>query len=205
MTPRTRALPTTSPSDTASDAPDARWVAIVPWVDPPGGPAGFDPRSAYVEEFWLGTLGPTALLLLRRLVAAFEQYPDGYELDLDVTAAALGLGHRRGNASPFRRAFHRCVMFGLAQQLAGDGYQVRRRVPELPHRHLVRLPPSIQADHARWVGTSPPDQPGTTGTPVRRDSSAAIASSSAARPSSPFTDGDEPARTAATKSSHWSR
>lgn len=175
MRPRTASPDTASPDttspDTASPGPGSRaspptdsarpgpaagdtWLTIVPWVDPTVDAAGYDPRSAYVEEFWLGTLGPTALLLLRRLVTAFDRYPDGYELDLEVTAAALGLGHRRGSASPFRRAFHRCVMFGLAQQLVGEGYRIRRRVPELPLRHLRRFPPAIQADHARWVAAA---------------------------------------------------
>lgn len=133
---------------------DGSWLTIVPWVDPRVDDTGHDPRSAYVEAFWLGTLGPTALLLLRRLVAAFDQYPHGYELDLEVTAAALGLGHRRGSASPFRRAFNRCVMFGLAEQLTGGGYRIRRMVPEPPRHHLRRFPQSIQADHARWVATA---------------------------------------------------
>ena len=44
-------------------------ITVRPWIDPVVDDDGFDPRSRYVEVFWLGVLGPTATWLLRRLVA----------------------------------------------------------------------------------------------------------------------------------------
>ena len=44
-------------------------LTIQPWPDPVIDTVGHDPRSAYVETFWLPTLGPTALLLLRHLAS----------------------------------------------------------------------------------------------------------------------------------------
>ena len=44
-----------------------------------------------VEQFWLPTLGPTALLLLRHLADRFEEHPKGLTLPVAETAAALGL------------------------------------------------------------------------------------------------------------------
>ena len=38
-------------------------VTITPWPDPVIDTLGFDPRSSYVETFWLPTLGPTSLLI----------------------------------------------------------------------------------------------------------------------------------------------
>jgi hypothetical protein len=119
-------------------------------VDPVVDGDGFDARSRYVEVFWLGVLGPTATWLLRRLVAGFEQEPDGYELDLDSTAQAMGLSFTAGRSSPFSRALQRCVMFGLAHPIDG-GLAVRRRVPAVSFRHLRRMPESLQSEHAAWV------------------------------------------------------
>ncbi len=128
-------------------------ITVRPWIDPVVDDDGFDPRSRYVEVFWLGVLGPTATWLLRRLVAGLERSPDGYELDLHATAQAMGLSYTSGRTSPFSKALQRCVMFGLAHPIDG-GLAVRRRVPPISFRHLRRMPESVQAAHADWLGTS---------------------------------------------------
>ena len=124
-------------------------LTIRPWVDPVVDDDGFDPRSRYVEMFWLGVLGPTATWLVRRLVAGLEQSPEGYDLDLDAIARAMGLSYSAGRTSPFGRALQRCVMFGLAHPIP-DGLAVRRRVPPVSTRHLQRMPPDLQAAHEQW-------------------------------------------------------
>ena len=43
-----------------------------------------------VERFWLGTSGPTAAWLMRRLAAGFDDHPGGYDLDLHATAHRSG-------------------------------------------------------------------------------------------------------------------
>ena len=128
-------------------------VHVAPWIDPVVDRRGHDPRSTYVEKFWLGTLGPTATWLLRRLAAGFDDHPDGYDLDLSATAQSIGLSFTRGQSSPFARALGRCVMFGLAH-VRSDGYAIRRRLPEVARRHLLRLPHELQADHQLWVGAT---------------------------------------------------
>jgi len=111
---------------------------------------GHDPRSWYVEQFWLGIIGPTSTWLLRRMVAGFDNEPEGFEMHLDDTARGLGLGGREGRHSPFQRALSRCVSFHLARRVGPDALGVRRRIPPLPRRHLDRLPPTIQRLHAEW-------------------------------------------------------
>ncbi len=128
-------------------------ITVRPWIDPVVDDDGFDPRSRYVEVFWLGVLGPTATWLLRRLVAGLERSPQGYDLDLHATAQAMGLSYSSGRTSPFSKALQRCVMFGLAHPIDG-GLAVRRRVPPISFRHLRRMPESVQAAHADWLGTS---------------------------------------------------
>ncbi len=128
-------------------------VTVRPWLDPVIDDDGYDPRSQYVELFWLGVLGPTATWLLRRLVTGFDQQPDGYELDLELTARSMGLGYHDGRSGPFRRAIQRCVMFGVAHRVP-DGLVVRRRLPNLSVRHLRRMPDDLQQMHDEWLHTT---------------------------------------------------
>jgi hypothetical protein len=111
---------------------------------------GFDPRSSYVEDFWLGILGPSTTWLLRRLAAGFEYSPGGFDLDLAEMARSLGLGDPRGQHSPFVRSINRTVQFGLAQISGPEELSVRRRLPPLNRAQLLRLSPALQARHAAW-------------------------------------------------------
>lgn len=126
-------------------------IRVVAWPDPVIDRLGYDPRSLYVETFWLGVLGPTSTWLLRRLAARFDDDPAGFDMDLDDTARALGLGGRSGRHAPFRRALVRCVTFEAARQQGPTTLAVRRKLPPLPRRHLQRLPVSLQTEHVRWV------------------------------------------------------
>jgi len=125
-------------------------VTIVPWTDPLIDSSGHDPRSAYAERFWLSVIGPTAGWIMRRMADLFDDAPTGFELDLVHTASTMGLSYDQGSSSPFGRALNRCVMFGLAHPMAA-GLAVRRRIPQIATRHLVRLPPDVQAAHADWL------------------------------------------------------
>jgi len=129
-----------------------RVATIRPWVDPLVDRRGHDPRSRYVEHFWLGVIGPTATWLMRRVAAYFDNEPDGGRVDLEQLAGSLGLSLAKGATSPFGRALQRCVMFGAARALStGEiGWEVRRRLPTVAHRHLRKLPPSVQLLHAGW-------------------------------------------------------
>jgi hypothetical protein len=150
---------TPAPSDAS---PDAARLMVLPWLDPVVDDAGFDPRSRYVELFWLGVLGPTATWLIRRLVAGLDRAPAGYELDLDQLAREMGLGYHPGRSSPFSKALQRCVMFGLAHpvdQPGAQGLAVRRRIPPVSLRHVQRMPHSLQAAHHDWqCATIPLDE-----------------------------------------------
>jgi hypothetical protein len=124
-------------------------LAIRPWPDPVIDQVGHDPRSAYVERFWLGILGPSTTWLLRRVAAGLEASPGGFDLPLEETARALGLGGT-GRQSPFFRALGRCCQFELAAP-DGDGtLAVRRKLPPLNRRQLVHLPDAVQEEHQRW-------------------------------------------------------
>jgi len=125
-------------------------LAVRPWPDEVVDALGFDPRSSYVETFWLGILGPSTTWLLRRLVAGFDEHPDGFDLPLAEMARQLGLGERGGRHSPFLRAITRTVQFDVARMEADGALGVRRRLPPLQRRQILRLPPGLQAAHERW-------------------------------------------------------
>jgi hypothetical protein len=125
-------------------------LRIRPWPDDVLDHLGFDPRSAYVEDYWLGILGPSTVWLLRRLAAGFEYSPEGFDLDLGETARSLGLGDRSGRHSPFVRSANRVIQFGLAQLSGPEELSVRRRLPRLNRQQLKRLSPALQARHAAW-------------------------------------------------------
>src|SRR5207248_678370 len=98
---------------TLPEAPTSM-LTVRPWPDPVIDAVGHDPRSHYVEEFWLGILGPSTTWLLRRVAAGLEANPSGFTMTLADTATALGLGSKGGRHSPFMRALGRVCQFDLA-------------------------------------------------------------------------------------------
>lgn len=133
-------------------------ICVEPWPDPVIDQLGHDPRSPYVERFWLGILGPSTLWLLRRLAYEFDDHPEGFALDIDETAKALGVGMRGGRNSPFVRSLERGTHFGVARFHGTTTYLVRRKLPPLSLRQIGRLPETLRAEHADWV-TANPRQP----------------------------------------------
>lgn len=137
-------MPTTLPPLSAET------LRVRPWPDPVIDSLGFDPRSPYVERFWLGVLGPSTTWLLRRMADGLDASPAGFELPLADTARSLGLGGE-GRHSPFVRALGRCCQFELATADPDGTLAVRRKLPPLNRRQLVRLPAALQAEHEEWM------------------------------------------------------
>ncbi|MCU1490049.1 MAG: hypothetical protein JWM85_1454 [Acidimicrobiaceae bacterium] len=132
-------------------------LAVRCWSDPVIDRLGHDPRSPYVERFWLPVLGPSTTFFLRHLAIGLERSPSGYDLSVQDAARALGLGDRSGRNAPFARTLARAIDFEMAR-LHGDLLEVRRRMPPLARRHLLRLPESLQAEHERLGRLAPPSE-----------------------------------------------
>jgi len=128
-------------------------IRVTPWPDPVLDVLGHDPRSWYAETFWLPTLGPTALLLMRHLADRFERTPEGVELPVADTAAALGLGSRDGASSPLMKSLGRLHQFELACTENETTIAVRRALPPVHRRHVRRLPVALQSKHDEWVAS----------------------------------------------------
>jgi len=130
-------------------------ITVVPWSDPVTDTLGYDPRSPYAETFWLPTLGPTSLVLMRHLATRFDRSDcpaRGIQLTVADTSVALGVGNREGSSSPIVRPLARLEQFDLAiADPKSPTIAVRRNLPPLHQRLLRRLPADLQQVHRHWV------------------------------------------------------
>jgi hypothetical protein len=108
---------------------------------------GQDPRSDYVEMFWLPILGPSCILAARRLANRFDAEPEGFQLAMGPFARSLGLGAGTGRHAPVQRTLGRLVDFGMAR-VGGGCFALRRSFPPLAARHIERLPGHLARAHA---------------------------------------------------------
>lgn len=165
--------PVPDPTDTTR--PGVRTRPAVPthltvraWWDPGLAHAGFDPRSPYAERFWLGVIGPSTLLLLRRFTRGLEEHPAGFRVSLADTAGALGLGGGTGRNAPVNRTIDRACTFGLARRVGDDQLEVRTHLPRLNRRQLDRLPDVVRRAHDSWLLRHAPDDADHPGAPGPR-------------------------------------
>lgn len=119
------------------------------WVDPVIDTVGHDPRSAYVERFWLATLGPSTVWLLRHLAERLEA-EGPCTIDLADTAQALGLGRQAGRPTQLLRSINRSCTFGTARYDGHETLHIRRRLPPLSRRQVEHLPDRLRAEHHEW-------------------------------------------------------
>ncbi len=125
-------------------------IHVRAWTDPVIDQLGHDPRSQYVEWFWLSVLGPSSIWLLRRIGDALDHAPDGFTLDLEECGAALGIGHTPGRNSAIQRTLRRLQQFGVARAHNDRLVEVRRRLPPLNRTQVGRLPSSLRVAHDDW-------------------------------------------------------
>lgn len=126
-------------------------LRVTAWHDPVVEAVGHDPRSPYVERFWLALLGPSTTFLVRRFATELEAHPEGFDLDLEETARAVGLGMRGGAGGPFLRAIARTGQFHITRAAGPGAIAARTRVQTLTHHQVERLPVSLREEHAAWV------------------------------------------------------
>ena len=74
-------------------------LVVTPWFDPGLALRGVDPRSEYVERYLAGIVGPSVVLLVRRLARGLAEHPAGYSLAPADTARATAPPGRRSRGS----------------------------------------------------------------------------------------------------------
>lgn len=138
---------------TRVEIPSHGLLRVVAWHDPVVDERGHPTHGDYVEWFWLPVLGPTATWLARRLAAHVIYEPDGALVDLADLAASLGVVWQPSHDGPFTRALARCIMFGACAPVTDtpSTVAVRLSMPQLPARHVTRLPTVLREMHNEWL------------------------------------------------------
>jgi hypothetical protein len=124
---------------------------VTVWRDQSVEERGYEASSLFVELFWLPVLGPSAIVLFRRLNLLLKSRPEGIVLEMDVLARELGLGTATTKHSPLRRAISRLVRFGLAERSASGQIAVRRAAGPLPQHLLNGLDSVLQEAHRSLI------------------------------------------------------
>jgi len=115
---------------------------IVEW---PSLAAGHPVASSYVETFWLPILGPSALLVGRRLGDWLDETAGETVVDLVDLGASIGIGTGTGRHTSINRTLIRLCDYSLAR-IEGDHLEVRTVWPDLPPRMHHRLPDSLRTE-----------------------------------------------------------
>ncbi|MDW3217919.1 MAG: hypothetical protein R8F63_04835 [Acidimicrobiales bacterium] len=160
-------LPSSAPPSPLADGPIEQ-LYITAWDDPVVDGIGHDPRSGYVEQFWLGVLGPSTIWFLRHCSHELDRAPRGFVLELEDAAGALGLGHNGGRNSALARTIARACHFSAARPIRPGELEVRRRLPPLTRSQLHRLPDLVQRRHERFVELEQSTEPTVMARRARR-------------------------------------
>lgn len=126
-------------------------IAAAPHRDPVIARTGFDLSHPYLEQCWAPSLGPSAVLLLRRLPILWHEREPAV-VPVDELARSLGLGASRGAHSRFNRTLRRIVDAHLAVWAEpGIRLDVYLELPPLPPSRLARLPSWSRQAHDRLL------------------------------------------------------
>jgi hypothetical protein len=134
-------------------------ITLAAWQITESRRAMFDVRSAYVEQCWLPILGPSTLLFLRCVARMLDENPEGVEVDAGDLARALGLSGRSGDRAPFRRMLDRASDFRMIHKEESGSIAVRRHLPELSSRQLLRVSAIARTAHDSLRSRSTPASP----------------------------------------------
>ena len=127
-------------------------IHAVPHPNPKVRRVGFALDDPYVEQVWAGVIGPSALLVLRRLPVLWREREPAL-VDLREFGQSLGRGPSLARSGRTWRTIERLVGFGMAHWLPGDELGVRIQVAPLSARQLARVPWWTRQVHDRLLGT----------------------------------------------------
>jgi hypothetical protein len=111
---------------------------------------GFTLDSPYLEHCWTPILGPSSVLLLRRVASLWRSEAPA-SIELGDLAAQLGLGQATSTQSPIVRTLRRLERFNFVTWPAGPGIDVYTEVAPLSPTLRRRLPLWSANEHARLL------------------------------------------------------
>ena len=126
--------------------PSTLIISPVGHPDPRVHRAGFPLDDPYLERCWLPILGPTSVLLLRRMPVLWQRDP-AIGIPVDELAFVLGLGNGTGRHSPVWRTIDRLARFNFAYRVKDNLVEVYTEAPPLNARQLATLPESVRDAH----------------------------------------------------------
>ncbi len=141
----------------ASTSGQTETISICAWIDLLVDSMGFDPRSSYVEHFWLPILGPSSIFLLRRLAYLFDVNSGTQEVSLKDISFEIGLGSPKGFGNSITKTLNRLIQFDMAKLLPSGTLSIRRSIPPLNVRQLARIPLALQDLHHALINGTPQD------------------------------------------------
>ena len=123
----------------------------VPHPSAPVRQAGFPLDHPYVEQCWAPVIGPTSVLLLRRLPVLWRESLS-VEVELEELSGSLGLGHSTGRNGSLQRTLDRLVRFRFAVVEGPADLAVFTEAPPVSAKNLERLPAWCQSQHVQLLG-----------------------------------------------------
>ena len=112
--------------------------------------AGFPLDHPYVERCWAPILGPSSVLVLRRMPELFKGSADPF-VHLDELGRGLGIGGT-GKHSVIRRTIDRLVSHRFAAWSSPGELDLYTEVPPLSAARLERVPDFVKRDHDALLG-----------------------------------------------------
>lgn len=136
-----------------SPAPLPETLAVVSLVDPVVEAHGFGSDHPYIEGVLASRLGPSGVLLWRRLAHLVEPTDTPVQIDVVDTLACVGLGTGLAKNGVGARTVGRLVAFDLARRAGRDGavLAVRRAAAPLGAVQAARLPAGARAIHDTYI------------------------------------------------------
>jgi len=123
-----------------------------PHPDPRVRRLGFDLTHPYVEQCWGAVIGPSAVVILRRLPVLWAQHEPA-QFPADALAASLGLGLGAGQNGRFHRSLERLSQFRLAEWIErGTALAVYTEVTPFSASRVARVPEWTREAHERLLG-----------------------------------------------------
>lgn len=136
-----------------SPAPLPEHLAVVALIDPIVEANGFGPDHPYIEGALASRLGPSGVLLWRRLAHLVEPTDAPVQVDVVDTLACVGLGVGLGRNGVGARTVGRIIAYDLARRAGRDGaiLAVRRSAAPLNAVQAARLPAGARAVHDTYT------------------------------------------------------